>query len=146
MENYEVVKDMYVVTLENGKVVKILKSFLEKNYMEGLGLDEEDAILTWLEDEEYLVNDEQEELDAVAKENKVKLTDKACDKPRKKREVVKKENPTKKAIIDKLASVLPEIDCVDVVIENETKLITFKLDGKEFKLDLVERRAKKGDK
>ena len=42
----------------------------------GLEIDEEEAILTWLEDEEYLTNDEQDELTEQAKENKsVKIID-----------------------------------------------------------------------
>mgnify|MGYP003293180357 CR=1 FL=1 len=145
MKDYEVVKDVYVVTLDNGKVVRIMKKFLEENYINGLGLDEEDAVLTWLEDEEYLINEEQEELDAEAKKYKVgaKATDNA--KPRAKREVVRKENPEKEMIIREIAKILPNF-AEDVNVENVGKLITFRIGEQEYKIDLVAKRKPKGDK
>ena len=58
-----------------------------------------------------------------------------------------KENPTKKATIDHLAEALKSLEgATDIVIENETKLITFKIGDKEFKLDLVEKRKPKASK
>lgn len=146
MKEYVVKGKVIEITLENGKVVKAMTSYIER-MMEKLNLDMEDAVLTWLEDEEYLINDEQEELNGEAKKYKVgiKTTDGA--KERKKREVVKKENPTKKATIDHLAEALKGLEgATDIVIENETKLITFKIGDKEFKLDLVEKRKPKASK
>ena len=146
MKDYIVKGKIVEITLENGKVVKVMTEYLQR-MMDNLGLDMEDAVLTWLEDEEYLINDEQEELNGEAKKYKVgiKATDGA--KERKKKEVVKKENPVKKATIDLLAKALQELDNVsDIAIENETKLITFKIGDKEFKLDLVEKRKPKASK
>lgn len=143
MKDYVVKGKVIEVTLENGKVVKIMTSFIEQ-MMKTLDLTEEDAVLTWLEDEEYLVNEEQEELNNEAKKYKVGV--KAIDgaKERKKREVVKKENPVKKGTIDHLAKALEGLEgATDIVIENETKLITFKIGGREFKLDLIEKRQPK---
>ena len=146
MKEYVVKGKVIEITLENGKIVKVMTSYIER-MMEKLDLDMEDAVLTWLEDEEYLINDEQEELNGEAKKYKVgiKATDGA--KERKKREVVKKENPIKKAAIDHLAEALKGLEgATDIVIENETKLITFKIGDKEFKLDLVEKRKPKASK
>ena len=142
MKDYVVKGKVVEITLENGKVVKAMTEYLQR-MMDNLGLDMEDAVLTWLEDEEYLINDEQEELVNATKNYKLNI--KAGEgKERKKKEVVKKENPVKKATIDLLAKALQELDNVsDIVIENETKLITFKVGDREFKLDLIEKRQKK---
>lgn len=142
MKDYVVKGKVVEITLENGKVVKAMTEYLQR-MMDNLGLDMEDAVLTWLEDEEYLINDEQEELVNATKNYKLNI--KAGEgKERKKKEVVKKENPIKKATIDLLAKALQELDNVsDIAIENETKLITFKVGDREFKLDLIEKRQKK---
>ena len=142
MKDYVVKGKVVEITLENGKVVKAMTEYLQR-MMDNLGLDMEDAVLTWLEDEEYLINDEQEELVNATKNYKLNI--KAGEgKERKKKEVVKKENPVKKATIDLLEKDLQELDNVsDIAIENETKLITFKVGDREFKLDLIEKRQKK---
>lgn len=142
MKDFIVNGKVIEITLENGKVVKAMTSYIER-MMENLNLDMEDAILTWLEDEEYLINDEQEELVNATK--KYKLNINAGErKERKKKEVVKKENPVKKATIDLLAKALENLEgATDIVIENETKLVTFKVGDREFKLDLVEKRKPK---
>ena len=142
MKEYVVKGKVIEITLENGKVVKAMTEYLQR-MMDNLGLDMEDAVLTWLEDEEYLINDEQEELVNATKNYKLNI--KAGEgKEIKKKEVVKKENPVKKATIDLLAKALQELDNVsDIAIENETKLITFKVGDREFKLDLIEKRQKK---
>lgn len=142
MKDYVVKGKVVEITLENGKVVKAMTEYLQR-MMDNLGLDMEDAVLTWLEDEEYLINDEQEELVNATKNYKLNI--KAGEgKERKKKEVVKKENPVKKATIDLLEKALQELDNVsDIAIENETKLITFKVGDREFKLDLIEKRQKK---
>ena len=142
MKDYVVKGKVVEITLENGKVVKAMTEYLQR-MMDNLGIEMEDAVLTWLEDEEYLINDEQEELVNATKNYKLNI--KAGEgKERKKKEVVKKENPVKKATIDLLAKALQELDNVsDITIENETKLITFKVGDREFKLDLIEKRQKK---
>lgn len=142
MKDFIVNGKVIEITLENGKVVKVMTSYIER-MMENLNLDMEDAVLTWLEDEEYLINDEQEELVNATK--KYKLNINAGErKERKKKEVVKKENPVKKATIDLLAKALENLEgATDIIIENETKLVTFKVGDREFKLDLVEKRKPK---
>ena len=131
--------------LDNDKIVKISAKYIN-TMVENLGIDKEDAILTWLEDEGYLVNEEQEELMDAAKENKsIKIIDaKAQNKPEKKtqKERIRKENPTKEMIISEIAKLLPNF-AENVVVENAGKLITFSIGEEEFKIDLVQKRKKK---
>lgn len=134
------------IVLDNDKVVKVATDFINK-MMTNLDIDKEEALLTWLEDEEYLVNDEQEELTNQAKANKsVKIIDaKAKEaKPEKKtqKERVRKENPTKEMVISEIAKLLPNF-AENVNIENAGKLITFTIGEDEFKIDLVQKRKKK---
>ena len=130
------------IVLDNDKVVKVATDFIDK-MMTNLDIDKEEALLTWLEDEEYLVNDEQEELTNQAKANKsVKIIDaKAKEaKPEKKtqKERVRKENPTKEMVISEIAKLLPNF-AENVNIENAGKLITFTIGEDEFKIDLVQK-------
>ena len=144
MKEYIVKGNAIEVTLDDGRVVKVAAKYIER-MVDKLEIDEEEAILTWLEDEEYLTNDEQEELTEQAKENKsVKIIDAKADKPEKKtqKERTRKENPTKEMVIAKIAEMLPEF-AENVVIENKGKLITFTIGGDEFKIDLVQKRKPK---
>lgn len=129
----------------NGKNIRIDDKQLQK-IMTGLQVTKEEAITIWLEDEGKLVNPEQVALDEKAKKADVSIRGSAFvyDKKKEKtqKERVKKENPTKEGIISRLAEVLSEFT-ENVNIENPGKLITFTLDGKNFKLDLVQSRAKK---
>lgn len=128
------------MTLDSGKVVKVATDWVKKS-MQVLNTDMEDVLLMWLEDNEYLENEEQNELDKKAKTNKVKL-DAKNKAERKTSTREKKPNPTKEKIISAVAETLSQI-ATDINIENPTKIITFKVDNKEFKLDLTEKRVKK---
>lgn len=147
MKDYKELDKVYEITLENGKVVKVDKKWAQLS-MEKLETDLEDVLLMYLEDNDYIINDSQEELDKSAKANGVKLVAKT-EKPKKKtqRERVIKANPTKELIITKLASALQEIDNIsNVNVENKAKLITFTLNNEDFKLDLVQKRKEKAQK
>ena len=71
MTDYKLNGKVYEITLENGKVVKVDKTWVE-NSVKKLETDVEDVLLMWLEDNDYLVNEELEELDTQAKANKPK--------------------------------------------------------------------------
>ena len=116
--------------------------------MKALGTDMEDVLLMWLEDNDYLENEEQEELNSKAKANKVKITATSEKKVVKKtpKERVQKENPTKELIIATIAKALENLDIKDLTIENKAKLITFSLNNEDFKVDLVQKRKKKEEK
>ena len=138
--DYEKIKDKYLITMENGK-----KYFIKENEVlnlqKNLGISEFESIETWLEDRDYLSNPEQIDLDNKAKENKPKIEAKAKTE-RKPATREKKQNPTKELIIKQVAETLANI-ATDINIENSSKIITFKVDNKEFKLDLTEKRVKK---
>jgi hypothetical protein len=143
MKDYKELDKVYEITLENGKVVKVDKKWAQLS-MEKLETDLEDVLLMYLEDNDYLENDAQNDLDQSAKAN-VKVIAKS-EKPKKKtqRERVVKENPTKELIISKLTSALQEIDNIsNVNVENKAKLITFSLNNEDFKVDLVQKRKEK---
>ena len=145
MKDYKVNGSVYEVTLENGKQVKIATSWVEKT-TKLLDTDTEDVLLMWLEDNDYLENEEQEELDKTAKANKVKLV--ATDKAKKKtpRERVVKPQPEKEFLISLLAKALENEDISDLKVENKAKLITFSYKNHDYKLDLVQKRPQKVEK
>jgi hypothetical protein len=124
----------------NGKAVKIPMPEIV-NYMQKLELTQDEAIELWLTDNDYLDNEEVDRLSKQAKENKVSI--RAETGERKKREVVKKENPTKEGIIQEMAAALEKIGAVNIKITNISKLIEFEKDGNAYKLDLVQKRQPK---
>ena len=143
MKEYAIKGNLVEITLENGKVVKCDKKWVD-NTMATLETDMEDVLLMFLEDNDYLINEEQDELDKKAK-GVVKLVAKN-ETPKKKtqRERVVKENPTKELIISKIVEKLQEIaDISNINVENKAKLITFTLNNEDFKLDLVQKRKPK---
>lgn len=129
--------------LDNGKVVNVPLNAVD-NLKKHLQITTNEAIMVWLEDNGYEVNEELENLDKQAKTNKSKniVKSKVDRKP-----VVRerKPNPTKEMIISKVAEMLNSF-ATDVNIENIGKIITFKVENKEFKLDLTEKRVKKTEK
>lgn len=140
MKEYKENGKVYEITLDNGKVVKCSSEWVKKS-MKALDTDLEDVLLMFLEDNDYLENEEQKELDNKAKTNKVKQVVKS-DKPRAKTTRERKPNPTKEMLISTIAKALENV-ATDVIIENVGKIITCKVDGKDFKIDLTEKRVKK---
>ena len=147
MKDYKLNGSVYEITLENDKKVKVATSWVEKT-IKLLETDLEDVLLMWLEDEGYLVNEEQEELVKQAKANGVKI--KAdTDKPKKKtpKERVAKPQPEKEFLITNFQELLWALPGVDNIIrENKAKIITFDYKGASYKLDLVQKRKKKEEK
>ena len=126
----------------NNKVVKIPQKEID-NLMETLELTEQEAIETWLDDNDYTTNEEVEKLTKKAKDSGADKV-KADSKPRAKREVTRKENPTKEQIIAEIAHFLAENSQNSMIkVENVGKIITFERNGHKFKLDLIQTREKK---
>lgn len=141
MKEYKVNGKVIEITLDNDKVVKCSTEWAEKS-MKALNTDIEDVLLMFLEDNDYIVNEEQEELDKQAK-GKVKLVANS-EKPKKTpKERVQKENPTKELIIQTIANALQSLDITNLNIENKAKLITFNYNNESFKVDLVQKRKEK---
>ena len=132
MKNYKENGKVIEITLDNGKVVKCSKMWVDKT-MKSLNTDLEDVLLMFLEDNDYLVNEDLEELDKQAKSNKPKKVVRE-----------RKPNPTKENIIQVVANALQPI-AENITIENVGKIITFRVDNKDFKIDLTEKRVKKSE-
>ena len=140
MKNYELNGNYYTITLDNDKKVKVAKKWVDTS-IEKLDTDLEDVLLMWLEDNDYLVNEELEELDTKAKTNKVKLG--ATEKTERKKVVrERKPNIIKENIIKNLENCVKSF-ANDVKVENVGKIITFSYENKQFKIDLTEKRVKK---
>lgn len=120
-----------------------------KNLMDKLELTEQEAIQTWLEDEGYEVNEEVERLTAKAKANGTARINARANVENKKSTRERKANPVKEEIIQILANALKNSQNLPInaiKIENIGKIITFKVENREFKLDLIEKRQKKATK
>ena len=122
----------------------IIKDTEIKNLMQTLDITETEAIDTWLCDHDYETNEEVEVLSKKAKENgtdKIVVTDKTT---RKQVDRQPKINKNKLDIINYLFGGLNEMDnLTDLTIANPQKLLEFTYNGKQYKLDLIEKREKK---
>ena len=115
-----------------------------ENLMKTLELTEQEAIETWLDDNDYTTNEQVEELTKKAKANGTTKISARVSIENKKIERERKANPTKALIIEELTEKLKQIDGINQLkVENKEKLITFSLNGNDYKLDLVQKRAKK---
>lgn len=133
-----------MTTNVNGKNIRINEQEVEK-IAKGLDITFNEAVQVWLEDEGYLENAEQEQLNTKAKENRITATihqAKALSPKKTQRERVLKDDPTKENLIKCIKAVLEEKGCEKVEIVNKTKLILFTLGGETFKLDLIRQRNK----
>lgn len=127
----------------NNKEIKIPDEDIVK-LMKSLDLTEEEAIETWLDDNDYTVNEEVERLTKKAKDNRITATiHEARDitKPRAKRNVERKEDIDKEMIIAAIANMLQEKG-INGVITNKSKIVEFEYNGNEYKIDLIRRRKK----
>ena len=130
--------------LDNGRIVSIPDKDLEK-LQKSLNISLNEAVYTWLVDEEYIKDETVEELSEKAKKNRITATvhkakaENSQKKERKPRE--KKENPLKKEIIDTIFTALSEK--YNAKVTNAEKYIDFSVDGLEFTVNLVQHRPKK---
>ena len=115
-----------------------------ENLMKTLELTEQEAIETWLDDNDYTTNEQVEELTKKAKANGTTKIGARVNVENKKVERERKENPTKALIIDQLWQKLAEIEHIsNLKVENKEKLITFSLNGNDYKIDLIQKRKSK---
>lgn len=132
----------------NGKNINIPDVELEKS-MKVLGITKEEAIEMWLEDEGYLDNEEQAELEQKAKKNKITATihgASATEKKKQSKPKTVKVSDEKQRLFKELSAVIKEY-CIDeggkCEILKENKLIQVEIGGKTFKIDLIEQRKPK---
>ena len=127
----------------NGKDINIPDNEI-KVLMKTLELTEQEAIETWLDDNDYTTNEQVEELTKKAKANGTTKIGARVNIENKKVERERKENPTKALIIDQLWQKLAEIEHIsNLKVENKEKLITFSLNGNDYKIDLIQKRKSK---
>ena len=128
----------------NGKTLNIPKAEIEKS-MKVLNLSFEDAIQMWLEDEGYLENEEQNHLCEVAKVNKITQNIHGAGergkKTSKKPKTVKVSDEKVKLFNEILENLYKYNENVEILKEN--KLISVEINGKIFKIDLIEQRKPK---
>ncbi len=138
-------------TLSNGKTIQIPDAEIEK-LQKILKIDRDEAIHTYLVDNDYESDEIVEELTEKAKKNRITGTihgaksENKNEKPKKARE--KKENPLKKQIIagihdyflDEIGHTLPKNTTIS--IRNDEKYVDLVIDGLEFTINLVQHRKK----
>lgn len=136
-------------TYEN-KTFEIPDSEVDK-IMDSLDISLAEACEMYLFDHDLIVNDTAEELTAKAQKNRITATihdAKGEKKPRKARE--KKENPLKQEIIriiyDSFYDIMHEFEGENntITTRNDEKYIDLTINGREFTINLVEHRKKKG--
>ena len=126
------------------KEINVPEDEIEK-LMDSLDISEDEAVQTWLFDNDYIENEEEAKLTKKAKDNRIMATihEAKSDKPRAKRVVEKKEDVVKEDIIKRTAEMLAEI-AENVKITNVSKIIEFDMpNGDHFKFDLVRQRKTK---
>lgn len=111
------------------------------NYIDKLGISIEEAIEMWLDDNDYLNNEDAEALTQKAKDNKITSTihqaagvAKGIKKPR--------EDKEKEDIILALFNFIFNRWDDQAQITNKTKVVEFELNGNHYKLDLIKQRKK----
>lgn len=129
-------------TIKN-KIYNIPNEEIDK-LTDALDISIAEACEMYLSDHDLIVNETVEELTKNATKNRVTATihsAKGEKKDRKPRE--KKENPVKKEIISKIYSILKDFD--NVTVTNDEKYIDFSIENRDFTINLVEHRKKKGE-
>ena len=138
--------------LDNGRTINIPDKDIE-NLQKNLDISYNEAVLTWLSDNDYISDDTVEELSEKAKKNRITATvhqakaENSLKKERKPRE--KKENPLKKQIIsgihdyflDEIGHIFPKD--TTITVKNDEKYIDLCINGLEFTINLVQHRPKK---
>lgn len=123
----------------NGKLIDIPEDEIE-NLKVNLQLTNQQAIDTWLSDNGYEEDEEQENLEKIAK--KVKINHQIeIKKPEKERKtVVRKVSDEKKELFSEILSDLEDVYRNSVEVLNENKLIQVKIGDKSFKINITETR------
>ena len=122
----------------NGKVIAIPDAEIEK-LMTTLSITKEEAIDTWLFDNEYTDNEEADDMTEKAKQ--IRRYEKS-DKPRKKTAKERKIDEAKKTIFDFIADKLANLEgLADMVTKNEAE-ISFNFGGDAYTIKLIKHRKK----
>jgi len=122
----------------NGKAISIPDAEIEK-LMKTLDITKEEAIDTWLFDNDYTDNEEVDDMTEKAKQ--IRRYEKS-DKPRKKAVKERKIDEAKKTIFDFIANKLVSLEgLADMVTKNEAE-ISFNFGGDAYTIKLIKHRKK----
>lgn len=122
----------------NGKVIAIPDAEIEK-LMKTLDITREEAIDTWLFDNDYVDNEEADGMTEKAKQ--IRRYEKS-DKPRKKTVKERKIDEAKKTIFDFIVDKLANLEgLADMVTKNEAE-ISFNFGGDAYTIKLIKHRKK----
>lgn len=128
-------------TFDNGKKINIPDEEIKK-LEEKLQITTEEAIEIWLDDKEYTSNEEQQKLDNKARQ--VRISHGASDDTKTGKKGGKKPVSAEKIEIFKhLVAFVDEYSKEiggNYSISKENKLISLNIEGKNFKIDLIESR------
>lgn len=127
---------------KNGKSIIIPNEELE-NLMSKLDLTKEEAVQTWLEDNDFEENAEQQALDQKASKVKISVEARAAAPKKEKQTRTTKVSDEKKVLFDEIRSNLEDVYKENVTVLKENKLLEVKIGEKKFKIDIIETRAKK---
>lgn len=125
------------------KEINIPEKEIEK-LVNSLNISEDEAIQTWLFDNDYIENEEEAILTKKAKDNRITATiheAKDITKTRAKRNVERKEDVDKEMIIAAVANMLQGMG-IKGRVTNKSKIVEFEYNGNEYKIDLIRRRKK----
>lgn len=125
------------------KEINIPEEEIEK-LVNSLDISEDEAVQTWLFDNDYIENEEEAILTKKAKDNRITATihdAKDITKTRAKRNVERKEDVDKEMIIAAVANMLQGMG-IKGNITNKSKIVEFEYNGNEYKIDLIRRRKK----
>ena len=125
-----------------GKNVRIDDEWITKT-SKSLGITKDETIQMYLEDNGYLENAEQAELDARASAVKIQhgASAETADRKQKKPRTVKISDEKGALYADLLQFLTEKYENVEVLTEN--KLISVKINDKSFKIDLIQQRPPK---
>lgn len=126
----------------DGKNIRIDDNEIIK-LTELLDLTKEQAIQMWLEDNDYLENEEQNALDEKASKVKISMGARSSAPTKEKKPRTTKVSDEKKALFAEILSSLEYDYKENVTVLKENKLIEVKTGGKTFKIDLIECRPPK---
>lgn len=126
----------------NGKNIKIDDNEISK-LAELLDLTKEQAVQMWLEDNDYLENEEQNALDEKASKVKISMGARSSAPTKEKKPRTTKVSDEKKTLFAEILSNLEYNYKENVTVLKENKLIEVKTGGKTFKIDIIEQRPPK---
>ena len=129
-------------TLPNKRTVTIPDKEID-NYVKNLKISKKEAIELWLDDNDYIVNEERKSLDDKAKKANIKLGLHATDEKKERKPRTIHTSDEKQLLFNALQTFLTDFCAEDgrkVEILTQNKLFCVKINDKSFKIDIIQSR------